>query len=439
MQDIDLRYVLALAISQWKKAAILTGAFVAVGFIVYFAFLPYQLRTQIVINDAQTSQLQAFTNNFFGLSKTAGPVRRNQTPSARAVEFLQRPESFTGFGKFLMAAAKNPATTEDARARLDILQKWIGIDFADENSSAKAIAGALQARIGLAATSPSELLVTVNGPSTERTHAVTIAYTEYSLEALKVLEEKEIEHVRNAIEKQRDHFQAQFMKINKEMITFQTRPDNVLSLASGENVGNYLSDLMIRKNEVELKITENERAIEFLGGKKAATLAATRDLGQRSQISQLIEATKLLHKQAIAIQDSINKFTKATSGSAEVIRMADELKKTSEREFKNFQEANDMLSKLGVYQISIANKFEALRFPELDEVRKAASLYVVLALALFLAQLLFAAYIFNLWVKEQRAAQAARDEEMRAGSAINIIALVRAPASTEVSPNPQPF
>lgn len=439
MQDIDLRYVLALAVAQWKKAAILTGSFVAVALIVYFAVLPYQLRTQIVINDAQTSQLQAFTNNFFGLSKTAGPVRRNQTPSARAVEFLQRPESFTGFGKFLQLAAKNPETNEETRGRLAIIAKWVGVDLADESVSPKTIAARVQPGIGLAATSPSEILVTVNGPSTPRTHAVTIAYTEYALEALKVLEEKEIEHVRNAIEKQRDHFRNEFLKINKEMITFQTRPDNVLSLASGENVGNYLSDLMIRKNEVELKITENERAIEFLGGKKAATLAATRDLGQRSQISQLIEATKLLHKQATAIQDSINKFTKATSGSAEVLRMADELKKTSEREFKNFQEASDMLSKLGVYQISIANKFEALRFPEIEETRKAASFYVVIALAFFLAQLLFATYIFKLWADEQRAVAKAREEEMRAGSAINIIALVRAPASTEVSPNPTPF
>lgn len=439
MQDIDLRYVLALAISQWKKAAILTGSFIAVGIFTYFAILPYQLQTQIVINDAQTSQLQAFTNNFFGLSKTAGPVRRNQTPSARAVEFLQRPESFTGFGKFLIDAAKNPATTEDARARLAIIAEWIGVDFADASLAPKTVATAIQSRVSLTATSPSELIVSVNGSSRLRAHAATITYTEYALDALKVLEEKEIEHVRTALEKQRDHFQAEFIKINKEMINFQTRPDNVLSLASGENVGNYLSDLMIRKNEVELKITENERAIEFLGGQKAASLAATRDLGQRSQISQLIEATKLLHKQAAAIQESINKFTKATSGSAEVLRMADELKKTSEREFKNFQEANDMLSKLGVYQISIANKFEALRFPEPEEVRKAASLYVVLALALFLAQLLFAAYVFNLWVKEQQAAQAAREEELRAQSAINIIALVRAPASTEVSPNPTPF
>ena len=80
------------------------------------------------------------------------------------------------------------------------------------------------------------------------------------------------------------------------------------------------------------------------------------------------------------------------------MRMHEELKKISDREFKNFQEANDLLSKMAVYAVSIAGKFELVHVPEFEDAKKAASLYFVMAIAFLLSQICFAAFVYASWV-----------------------------------------
>ena len=439
----DSRRIILFILSNWKIAGIFAGISLLIGVGIQYFVVPYQVKTQILVNDAQTSQLQAFTNNFFGLSKTGSPARKNQAPGARASEYLNRPENFHAFAKFVISIYEK-ATTNSAVALVSAPQMSIENDLGSFkaliasvynvkvdslpsaeylNSNSKALAFVFQKWISISPSSPYEIQVSVNGSSKAMTYFVGMMYSKFAVDALKQTEEKEIEFVKEALEKQRDHFKNEFTRINREMVVFQAKPENALTLASGGNVANYLSDLMVRKNEIELKIADNNRTIEFLGGKKAAQLAAARDLGGRSQIHQIIEANNLLQKQAATLQDSINRFSKATSGSAEVIRMSEELKKTSDREFKNFQEANDMLSKLKVYQISVANKFELLRVPDSEEVKKSASVGLVSLIAIFFSQILFALFVFRYWVITWKRENEYR-ENMRSADEINIIALM---------------
>lgn len=424
--DIELKALIQYALTHWKVGVSLAGALVFMGLIFQVLLTPFELKTQIVINDAQTSQLQAFSSNFFGVKKQT-PSRKNQSGSARAVEFLQRPESYEQFARSLILKDNSNALEASSEPHAAALQAKFGNDWNSNPDKIKEIAQVTRSMVSLSAGSPTDLLIAVSSRNRNLTYVLSVEFSSFALEALKQLERKEIEQVRSALEKQRDHFRDQFMKLNRELITFQTRPDHVLSLASGDNISNYLSDLMIRKNEVELKVNENLRTIEFLGGKKAAILAANRNLGQRSHIQQLSEATNLLRKQAAAIQDSINKFTRATSGSAEVIRIAEELKKTSDRELKNFQESTDLLSKLGMIETAIDSKFEIIRTPFLEEVRKTASIWTAIALALFLSQVLFAGFVLWSWMQVAQKLVPTSSFGAKTGSSENVISLVRSP------------
>ncbi len=395
--DAGLRPVVLFALSQWKLAAKITGAFLAIGLVTYAFMIPHSLKSTVLINDAQTSQLQAFTNNFFSLSKTQASARKAQSPAQQAVDYLERQDTYSAYLKYLAVQAVAADSSKENSEAFNRLEQDLGVNLRKNDYNVRQTAAKLRQYLKLSASSPTELSITAFSSDREFTYFMNTEYTKFAIEALKQSAEKDMEQVRVAIERQRDHFKAQFEANNKELISFQSRPENVLSLASGANVGTYISELVVRKNEVELKISDNERAIQYLGGAKSASLANARNLGGRSQVQQLMEETELLKKQASSISESIRKFSSATNGTAEAMRMFEELKKTTDREFKNFQEANDLLSKMGVYNVSIAGKFELLHVPEPEEVRKAASSYLVLALAFFLSQLIFSGYIYYMW------------------------------------------
>lgn len=398
VQDAGLRPLLFLALSQWRVGARITGVLAALAVFTYVFFVPYTLKSTLLINDAQTSQLQAFTNNFFSLSKTAA-ARKVQSPAAQAIDYLERQDTYSAFLKYLAVQVVAADTSKESSEGFAALEKYLGVDLRSNKYNVRQTAAKLRKLITLKTASATEVAISASSGNREFSFFLNNEYSKFAIEALKQDAEKEMEKVRLAIERQRDHFKSQFEASNKELIAFQSRPENVLSLANGANVSTYISELVVRKNEVELKISDNERAIEFLGGAKAANIASNRNLGQRSQVQQLVEETQLLRKQAASIQDSIRKFSSATNGTAEAMRMHEELKKTTDREFKNFQEANDLLSKMGVYNVSIASKFELLHMPEPEEVRKAASFYMVMAVAFFLSQLIFAGFIY--WVYTQ--------------------------------------
>jgi hypothetical protein len=390
------------AASRWRTATALTSGFLVAGLLAYALVDPYSLSTSVQLNDAATSQLQAFTNNFFALSKTQATSRKSQTPAQSAADYLDRQDTYTGFVKFL-AQESAAAKDADAKSGFTAIEGQLGASLADPALNVRSAASTLRKLIKLSPSGSGELVITTHGGSRALAFFLNSEYSRFALEALKRHDEKEVEQIRSAIEKQRDFFKAQFAIKNKELIAFQSRPENVLSLATGPNVGNYISELLVRKNELELKISENERAIQYLGGARAARLAHTRNLGGRSQAQQLSEENSLLRKQVHALDDSIKRFTGATNGAAEAMRMHEELQKMSDREFKNFQEANDLLSKLAVYGVSIAGKYELEHVPEADDVKKAMSLYLVLALAFFLAQLAFAAAVYSAWLRASHA------------------------------------
>lgn len=401
--DLGLGSLSRFAMKRWKLALRLSAGMVLLAALAYFTVIPYSISTTLQINDAQTSQLQAFTNNFFSLGKTqASTSRKASTPSQSVSDYLDRQDTYTSFVRFLALETTKTKNDSDLAGGLAALEARVGGSFSSPFLNWRQTAAILRKMVKFSNTNPGELVITTYAGSRDLAYFLNSEYSKFAVEELQKHEQKEMLAIRSAITRQRDYFQQQFEVKNKELIAFQSRPENVLSLASGANVGNYISDLLVRKNEIELKISENERGIQYLGGDRAAQLAHSRNLGGRSQAGMLVEENDLLRKQVTAINDSIKKFTGATNGAAEAMRMHEELQKTSDREFRNFQESNDLLSKIAVYAVSIAGKFELEHVPEFEDAKKAASLYLVLAVAFFLSQLIFTGIVYSAWNNESQ-------------------------------------
>lgn len=388
--------VLGIALREWRRGTQFLIATTILALISYLSFVPFVSQSVVLINDAQNSHLQAFSSSFFSLSKVSGG-KKAKSPSALAEDYLKRQDTYLLFAQSLGRKSKDAQTDLETRLALKEIQDYLEINWKSEELNWREIASALKATIQIKGRSSSEILISTRASTRAAAHAINKEFSKFVIGALKDQEKKEIAKVSFAIQQQRDHFKAQFEQKNKELIAFQSKPENVLSLASGSNVNVYIADLVVRKNEVELKIAESERALQMMGGKKAARLARDRNLGQRSEAQQLLDQISLLRKQASALQDSIRKFSSATNGTAEAMRMHEELKKTTDREFKNFQEANDLLAKIGIYSVSVEGKFELLQISEIAEVKKAMSLYLALSIAFFLSQLLFCGWIFWCW------------------------------------------
>jgi len=388
--------VFALALKEWRKGAQILIVTMIIALISYLSFVPFVSQSVVLINDAQNSHLQAFSSSFFSLSKVNGG-KKSKSPSGLAKEYLKRQDTFLLFSQSLGKKSKETQTDLETRLALKEIQDYLGINWKTEDLSWIEIAAALKITTIVNDRTSSEVTLITKANTRAAAHAINKEFSKFVLSALKEQEKREIAKVSFAIQQQRDHFKTQFEQKNKELIAFQSKPENVLSLASGSNVNNYIADLVVRKNEVELNISERERALQMMGGKKAARLARDRNLGQRSEAQQLLDQISLLRKQASALQSSIRKFSSATNGTAEAIRMHEELKKTTDREFKNFQEANDLLAKIGIYSVSVEGKFELLQASQLSDVKKAISLYLVISLAFFLSQALFCAWIFWCW------------------------------------------
>ena len=68
--ELTVGEIIKLYLSHWKMFAFFTVILFVLSAIVYAVKVPYVAQATIVINDSQNSSMQAFSNQFFGLSKS---------------------------------------------------------------------------------------------------------------------------------------------------------------------------------------------------------------------------------------------------------------------------------------------------------------------------------------------------------------------------------
>lgn len=217
-------------------------------------------------------------------------------------------------------------------------------------------------------------------------------------ETLKNKEFQEITKIRTFLESQKNVIDLEIESLNKQMMSFNEKPENLISLSSKEKVGEYISELMVRKNEYQMKISENNKMIQMLSQGNPQR-RESQLYGVGGQIQALKNENEILYSKLSQAQISIDRVSQQAKSIPLATMTFEDLKKKSEIEFAKYKEVSDQLSKAQAFELSLNNKFEILEFVRADKIAPQVSILTLILVSLVIAQILgsLIIYITSIW------------------------------------------
>ncbi|MEN0058882.1 MAG: hypothetical protein AAGB31_08610, partial [Bdellovibrio sp.] len=179
---------------------------------------------------------------------------------------------------------------------------------------------------------------------------------------------------------------------------------------SKEKMGDYVSDLLVRSNEIDLKMAENTKMIQYLGrGRTGQRESALYGVG--GKIEALKIENNLLSQKKAQIQTSIDRLKKQTKALPFAAQRIEDLKKKSELEFNRYKELSSSLAKLEAQKVSINTRFEILEKARWETTLPQVGLFTLGLLSILLSQVIGSLVIYfkYLWNPRVISAQAARE------------------------------
>lgn len=390
IDDWSAADLLSLIFQEWKIFAFLTTGLVVVATFLYLIVVPYNSNGSLVINDAQNSNLQAFTNNLLGISKTATTSKKGNNSLNKHLDYMRTNEFFKKVVENINA--KKTEFTDVDKVGYSQFKNYFGADLDKPEAVMTRVAGKLNQWSKLSMSSDFELSVAFSSPQKEMSYFMSNRVLEVALNVLKERENQEMDRMKGMLVKQQEQSQKNFEELNAKLAAFQNRPENVMSLTSREKIGDYLSDLMVRINETNLKISENKKIISFLRGGKSKSSGPA--YGTRSQVDSLNAENELLTERRNSLQSAVNKLLKQSQGTPETVQIVADLKNRADIEFNQYKEATQALAKVDVQKVSIDYRFEVLEKPRIETTKAAVSLASMILMAIILAQILASTYVY---------------------------------------------
>lgn len=414
-QEMSLKDITSLMLINWPLYLVLTIMITSVGLVIYTIKNPYVSKTTIIINDAQNSHLQAFTKNILGSGAQVNEAKKNNSSVQKSLEyfksidFLQKILSKTfdaGYNSQISLAEKQGLKIWQNEIKGDNI-KSLGKMTEDEQIQIyKQIDGMLLFKI------KSDYSIDVQAQSESKELALYISNVAaiVALESFRDIEAKDIQQMNDFLQTEKKSVDTEILDLNKKMQTFNEKPENLISLSSREKVGEYLSELMVRKNETLMKISENNKIVSALTGN--STLKRESQLyGNSGKAQGLKLENDLLRAKLGQIQTAIDHVSDEAKAMPVAAQMYDELQKRSDQQVSRYKDISAALAKVEALKLSLVNKFEIYEKSRLDKVAPAVSLTVVLFLSFILSQLLgsLVIYLRAIWDTRLITAQSTRN------------------------------
>ena len=396
-QDLSLKQISQIFLNNWLLFVVLFVAFCIISGIVYVSKIPYMAQSTITVNDVQNSSLQSFASQFFGMSKTVSEGKKNNSPLLKHVEYLKTTDFFEKLLTQIQETkdSKN-LTMAEQEGYAQFRSQYLSTDMNEE--ARMKVLTILDSYSRTKLDSDFELKVSFIAPTKEMALFLTNTALAKTLEVLKQRELSDILKIEKFIQAQIESTEENIAQLNLQLAEFQNKPENLISLSSKEKVGEYLSDLMVRKNELKMKIAENQKVIEYLSqGKKDIRESQLYGNGGRIQALRL---ENQMHEDNLAqIQASVNRVTSMAKAIPIASQIFEDLKKKSEIEFEKYKGLSENLSKAEAQKLSIESRFEILETARFDRVKPMVSLFVLLLISIVLSQILgsLIIYVTSIW------------------------------------------
>jgi len=387
-----------------KHVKLFIGIFfslLVISVLLYMFKIPYIGKGRLLVNDAQNSPLQAFSAAYFGMTKSVVEGKKGNTQMGKQLEALKTREFYNRLLRHIEERGQSPnLTIEEQRAYAAIKETYLNQAFKDsENRQAFIIKLDSWAQAKLE--SDYEIRISFATPSKNLSLFLTNAALELSSEYLREREMAEIQEVEKFIIEQKRQVDQNIKQLAQELTGFQTQPENLISFTSQEKMGEYLSELMVRTNEAQLKISENLRDIEFLqDGNTAEKPVGSALYGVGGRVAALRLENKMLASRISQLKASVDKISKTMKALPFATQMMEDKRRKSELEYAKYKELTETLAKVEAQKVSIKDRFEIIEKARADntvpQVDFATLCFLSLVVALSLGLTLV--YLQYLWM-----------------------------------------
>ncbi len=408
--ELTVGEIIKLYLSHWRMFVLFTAVLFAISTIVYVVKIPFVANSTIVIHDSQNSSLQAFSNQFFGLSKSVQESKKGSSVLSKHIEYLKTREFYEILLKRLQERGNSKEITLEERKGFEIFRERY-LKGAEKSAEAKVhLLQTLNTWTKVGLDSDFEIRVSAVTPVKPMSLFLSNTAAELAAETLKDRELQEIIRVESFMTKQKEDADQRLVNYGKKLADMQNRDENLLPLASKEKMGDYVSELLVRSNEIKLKMAENKKVIDYLGaGRGRQRESALYGVGGR--IEALKIENSILAGKLSQVQATIARLKKEVKDLPFAAQMVDYLKKKSELEFNRYRELSTALAKLDAMKISIDTRFEVLERARWETTLPQIGLLSLGLLSILLSQFVGSLVIYfrYLWNPHVVTAQASRN------------------------------
>ncbi len=408
-EELSLKEIVKIFTGNWLLFLILFSVVASTAGGIYVLRIPFVSSGSLVANDAQNSALQSFTTQFFGLTKSVADGKKNNSPLQKHLEFLKTEEFFNQFMADLEKRGSSTDLSIAEKNGYQIYKQLIAPESNTIDDKNKSIQK-LDAMAKIKLQSDFEIAVAFQASDKELALFLTNTALTTIVQSLKDRESLEIIKVESFIKNQIDSAVKNMALLNTQLAEFQNKSENLITLSSKEKVSEYLSELMVRKNEVRLKIAENEKAIGFLSAGPSKR-RESQLYGNGGRVQSLRLENEMYQSKLKDIQKAIDQVAQQAKSIPVASQVFDDLKKKSEIEFSKYKSLTEAFSKVEAQKLSVQNRFEILEKSRIEKVVPQISLLILMMLALIISQILgsLIIYIIYIWDSNAVLAQSSRD------------------------------
>lgn len=392
MKPVTLQDVFQIFKSNGHLFAVLSLAAIVVSLVSYIFIVPFAASGLILSHDSHNSGIHSFVESYSGLQKSLADGKKGNTALVKKVEFLKSFDfSKRVANRILQYAQESQGISQDLKIAVTELAR---------NHSGEQLGFLISQTLEVQLESDFEILIKSKHVNPQFAFGTArIAVDEAHL-FLKELETTDLKKVQKFVSEQARINEQKLKEISLKMARYQGSENSVLPLASQERISQYASDLLVREQELKLKISENNKMIQILSQGKKAT-RESRLYGIGGQVEALKSQNVISRNQLAQTQEALKKIREQTKSLPFEKLIYEDLKKRSEVEFARYKELADLESKLSAQMISVDAKFELFRVPDFLTTVPVISFVKLLGLSLIFAFLFGSGLIYLKFILHQ--------------------------------------
>jgi hypothetical protein len=401
-EELSLKSITQILVQNWALFVVIFFSLLTISSVFYKFKVPFQSVGSIIINDSKNSVLQSFTSQYSGqnLNLKTNEAKKANSSVLKQIEYLSTADFLLKLAEHLSENTDLSKMNSHELKGRDLFKKDIlGQKTVDGLSSDEKIqvVQKIDALLKISLKSDYEAIVTMKSLDRFLTYYVSKNSVQYISDQLKDSEKLELSKIKEFLTLQKSGLDESIQNLNKQLSDFQSQPQNLISLSS-DKVGDYISDLMMRKNEVRMKISENNQMINSLSqssnGRRDSAL-----YGISGKIAALKLENQALSSRMSDLQQSIDRMISQAKSIPTANITFEELKKKIDIEFEKYKQVSLDLSKIEASDLSSSHKFNILELPRFDKVVPSVSYVTLFLVCLILSQFMGAViiYIRSIW------------------------------------------